>query len=87
MRWLDKEVEGSEYKYLEIPSLLPMRGVEDLAPRPNSCEIRPWSIKEEERFMFLVAQVRSRKSRWSEPMNPLHWTQLTAWLRHWFRRP
>lgn len=87
MSWLDKEVEGSEYKYLEIPNLLPMRGVEGLAPRLNSCEVRPWSIKEKERFMFLVAQVRSRKRRWPEAMKPLHWAQFTAWLRQWFRRP
>jgi len=61
MNWLDKEVEVSEYKYLEIPNLLPMKGVEELAPRPNSCEVRPWSTEEEERFLFLVTQVRSSR--------------------------
>lgn len=87
MSWLDKEVEGSEYKYLELPKVFQTMELEDPTPPSSSAEARRWSVEEEERFLFLVAQARSNRRQQPEVLRLLPWARFSAWLWQRLSRP
>lgn len=63
MNWTNRvqQVEDGDHEYLELPKIFQAMELEDPTAPSNGGEARRRSVEEEERFLFLVAQARSRR--------------------------
>lgn len=90
MIWTNRgrPVEDGDHEYLELPEIFPAMELEDPTATSNGSEARRWSVGEEERFLFLAAQAKSRRRQRDRVLpKPSPWGRIIAWLRGRITRP
>lgn len=85
MIWTNRgrPVEDGDHEHLELPKIFQAMELEDPTSPPSSGEARRWSVEEEERFLFLVTQVRSSRRQRPEVLRSPLWVRFSTWL--WLR--
>lgn len=90
MTWTNRgrQVEDGDHEHLELPKIFQSMELEDPTSPSSSGEARRWSVEEEERFLLLTAQARSRKRQRDQVLpKPSPWIRIIAWLRRRLTSP